>query len=202
MKLKSAVAIGLVITTYMLLRFDFSNLTNLWGLWLVAIGIVVGWSTSRLSAKVPGVLCLVSCAIVCMALVARALPIHSFSTSPLVGLEVSKLGHDWKFTITDAAELTEFQEYCSRGCWQEMWKSGYGYYLFAKQDNLGSGSSIYVHGNALGRMPGGYVQSVFVPAKPDFRAWFESILAKHGHHFSPTDGAGPAISSTTTMPRS
>jgi hypothetical protein len=109
----------------------------------------------------------------------RALPVHSMEWHKIDRVEVERITGEDHFEITDPTELSQLQDFCTRGKLQSMLKSGYGYHLRVWDDNVGY--SCYVHGDAFGSMPGGFAQSIFVPSKSGFMEWFEDLLAKHGH---------------------
>jgi hypothetical protein len=112
-------------------------------------------------------------------LVIRALPIHWLDWGRCSRIVISKLGQDWKIEITDPGEVEMFQSYGRRGHYETIQKSGYGYHLYVGDET--SLTSYYVHGNSIGDMPGGSIQSVFIPAKGGFIEFFEGVLKKHGH---------------------
>jgi hypothetical protein len=116
-----------------------------------------------------------------VAILCRKAPVYTLAGGAIDRVEVSRLNRPL-FKITDPAELQEFQRYLGRGSYESMLKSGFGYHVVLWQGSVGRG--YYVHGNALGRDPGGAAQSVFVPTRRgggDFMAWFEAMLIRHGH---------------------
>lgn len=100
----------------------------------------------------------------------RGLPLHSVGWEGCSRITVSKLGENWGIELTDPGEIEAFKSYGRRGHYQTMQKTGYGYHLYVGDAN--NLTSYYVHGDCIGDMPGGSIQSVFVPAKEGFRDFF------------------------------
>jgi hypothetical protein len=94
-------------------------------------------------------------------------------------LTISAGGEDWSFEVTDSSEIASFAAFASRGTYEHMDKSGYGYRI--RVDHRDGEATYYNHGNALGPKPGGFIQTVFVPTEPGFQSWFEGLLRQHGH---------------------
>lgn len=155
-----------------------TNLWLLWAVWLVSLGILLGKALSRQPCK-PEMVGLSIALFVCGTLVIRALPIHWLNWEGTSRIVISKLGEDWKIEIADPEEIKIFQAYGRRGHYETIQKSGYGYHLYVGDGN--SLTSYYIHGDCIGEMPGGSAQSVFVPAKEGFMAFFEGVIKKHGH---------------------
>jgi hypothetical protein len=88
-------------------------------------------------------------------------------------------GTELSFEVTDPSEIASFAEFISRGTYEHMDKSGYGYLIRVKHSS--GEAEYYNHGDALGPKPGGFIQVVFVPAKPGFQNWFEELLRQPGH---------------------
>jgi hypothetical protein len=94
-------------------------------------------------------------------------------------LTISPSTEEWSFDVTDPSEVASFAGFATRGTYERMDKSGYGYLIRVGHRN---GESTYFnHGGALGPKPGGLIQIIFVPTEPGFQAWFEGLLREYGH---------------------
>jgi hypothetical protein len=124
-----------------------------------------------------------------IAVIAAAMNIHYnweskslFAPDTLTGitrLTIAPITEEWSFEVTDPSDIASFAEFVSRGTYEHMDKSGYGYLIRVKHSN--GEAEFYNHGDALGPKPGGFIQVVFVPAKPGFQNWFEELLRQPGH---------------------
>jgi len=155
-----------------------TNLWLLWVLWLVALGIVVGKALSH-KPQMPEFVVGAFAILILGAILVRAMPFYSIGWEGCSRITVSKLGENWEIELSDPGEIDAFKSYGRRGHYGTMEKSGYGYHLYVGDGNNMTG--YYVHGNCIGDGPGGFVQSVFIPAKDGFRDFFEGVLKKHGH---------------------
>jgi lysophospholipase L1-like esterase len=91
-------------------------------------------------------------------------------------LTISRTG-ERSFDVTDPSEIASFAIFASRGAYERMDKSGYGYLI--RVDHSNGESTYYNHFGVLGPKPGGFIQIVFVPTEPGFQSWFEGLLWKH-----------------------
>jgi hypothetical protein len=136
---------------------------------------------------VASVIVLTSCSVFAVILATKHRNYKWETTSPpapdtLTGisrLTISAGGEDWSFEVTDSSEIASFAAFASRGTYEDMDKSGYGYHI--RVDHRDGEATYYNHGNALGPKPGGFMQIVFVPTEPGFQSWFEELLRQHGH---------------------
>jgi len=84
-----------------------------------------------------------------------------------------------KIVLTDPQEISALMQYGESGHYESMIKSGTNIHLFVSRN--GTSHGYYVHGNAVGQLPGGMGQTVFVPERDGFMMSLEGILARHGH---------------------
>jgi hypothetical protein len=172
------VAIALLLSVGIIALLAF-NVRELWTAWYIAFGIFIGKIVSLGKARLAYLICGLILIVIVGYVVVRALPLHSLPWRDADRLEISVLHEDWKIELTDPKEIAEFATFGESGHYQTMLKSGYGYHIYVTQDSVSTG--YYIHGNAIGDMPGGAMQSVFVPKKEGFVEYFEGILAKYGH---------------------
>ena len=177
MKLLLATACVWVICGVVIFVFAV-NLWLLWALWLVALGILMGKVLSR-KPQMPELVGGTFALLILGTVFVRGLPIHSVGWEGCSRITVSKLSENWEIELTDPGEIEVFNSYGRRGHYKTMVKSGYGYHLYVGDVNNRKG--YYMHGFGIGDSSGGFVQSVFVPAKDGFRDFFEGVLKKHGH---------------------
>jgi hypothetical protein len=84
-------------------------------------------------------------------------------------------GSDRRFVVTDPEQLKRLQAFGRRGSYRCMLKSGYGWE--AELTSGGHTWRVYLHGGCFGDRPGGFSQTIFVPAEPGLDAWFERLIA-------------------------
>ena len=177
MKLLPAIVCVWVICGVVLFLFA-TNLMLLWVLWLIALGILVGKELSH-KPHLPEIVGGTIAILILGAVLVRWIPCYSVGWEGCSRITVSKAGENWEIELTDPGEIDAFKSYGRRGHYETMQKSGYGYHLYVGDAN--NKTSYFVHGDCIGDMPGGAIQSVFVPAKEGFRDFFEGVLKKHGH---------------------
>lgn len=168
----------LLVVGVMMYWFDFT------APWVKSLLLFGGGLSSAvwLSQQVPKTVFVIAAGVLVMGpciIIWRALPIHSLDWAKIDRVEVEEITGENHFEITDGSELLEFGKFGSRGRYQSILKSGDSYHITVWCGNEGSG--YYVHGNCFGEMPGGFSQSVFVPAEPGFYMWFSDLLVRHGH---------------------
>lgn len=174
--------IPLLLLSLFLLAMYAHNIRALWAIWFTGLGLSICVLAIRSTPRLIVVVALVLPTIVALIVLVRSLPIHPFEDwVGITGFAIERPGEKWRIesgemTPTEYSQLLEFTK---RGRYKTILKGGYGYVI--EIDREGMKIRYYVHGDSIGPSPGGYVQSVFVPAKPGFKDWFEELLKRHGH---------------------
>lgn len=121
-----------------------TNLWLLWGLWLVALGILLGKALSRKPHQ-PEIVGVGIALLIFVTLLARASPVHSLGWEGCSRMTITKLGQDWQIKVSDPGEIEGFKSFAKRGHYETMQKFGYGYHVYAGDGE--SMTSYYVHGD-------------------------------------------------------
>jgi hypothetical protein len=163
-----------------ILVFVFAgNVMELWVLWLLTIGFFFGSALASPMSRFPVVLCGLSVLAIATTLVCRSFPIYSLDWRLADRVEISDLEGTMKIVLTDPREISALMQYGEAGHYESMIKSGTNIHLYVSRN--GTSHGYYVHGNAIGQLPGGRGQTVFVPERDGFFTTLEGILARHGH---------------------
>jgi hypothetical protein len=155
------------------------NVTELWVLWLLTIGFFFGSAQALPMNRFPVVLCGLAVLAIGTTLLFRRLPIYSLDWRPVDRVEISNLDGTTKIVLTDPQEISALMQYGESGHYESMIKSGTNIHLYVSRN--GTSHGYYIHGNSVGRLPGGMGQTVFVPERDGFLMCLEGILARHGH---------------------
>jgi hypothetical protein len=148
-----------------------------WAVWLVSLGILIGKAFNQ--PRQAEMVCLSIALLIFGTLVIRAVPIHSLGWGGCSRIVISKPSQNWKIEITDPGEVEIFRSYGGRGHYQTMLKCGDSYHLYVGDETSLQG--YYVHGDSIGRFPGGAAQSVFIPTKGGLMDFLKGMLKRHGH---------------------
>jgi hypothetical protein len=180
MMLRLVLLTGVVADGLCMVAFG-SNLHALWSVLLVASGIYIGLLTIDGNGRVAVVLCALGLVSVPIALLARALPIHTFDCTYLDRVDkivIDSAPAGGEIVLTDSRSIAEFRSLVGRGSYQTSLKCGECYGIALCE---GANRSNYVLlYDSLGRLGGGTCQTAFVPRdRTAFRTWLERVLREH-----------------------
>jgi hypothetical protein len=175
MKMYLLAVVGILAAGLAIAIFAY-DVTVFWVGWLIALGVLLGKLFSVPNPRLPIIICLTLITLIAGALIIRALPIHSLNWENAKSFRISELASQWEIEIRDPTEVAELKKFVQRGHYRTMLKSGYGHLVYV--DDGVSSVPYYIHGNAIGNMPGGFIQTIFVPSG-DFLMYFERLKQEH-----------------------
>jgi len=155
------------------------EVTELWVLWLLTIGFFFGSALASPMSRLPVLLCGLAVLAITTTLLFRRLPIHSLGWRLADRVEISDLDGTMKVVLTDPQEISALIQFGESGHFESMIKSGTNIHLYVSHN--GTSHGYYIHGNAVGQLPGGMRQTVFVPERDGLLISLERILDRHSY---------------------
>ena len=175
---KSILLIALFASGYCIALFAH-NVRRLWVVWLLTTGFFIGSALAPTMTAMASIVCALSILAMFVALIMRRLPVHSLAWGVADRIEISALAEEWTITLTDPQEIATLMQYGESGHYRSMLKCGSRIHLAITRGNQTTG--YYIHGNAVGTLPGGMSQTIFVPRRAGLLTDLRALLARHGH---------------------
>ena len=150
----------------------------LWIAWLLTAGFVLNVLMSKPNRK-SVILSYAALVLIFVLAMTRFLPIYDLPWSGADRIEISNLTREWQIVLNEQGEIDEFAEFGRRGSYASMVKSGYGVHVNVTHGNHTRG--YYIHGNAVGNLPGGAIQTIFVPSKEGFMNYLDDLIESRGY---------------------